>query len=74
MDSSWTNWTLVLTVPLTSSLGLSFLIYTMGTNNSKSSCLAASLGIIGIIDVKALVSPKLLGSRVVFAGSIDVLC
>lgn len=51
LDSSWTNWTLVLTVPLTGavySLGFSFLIYTMGTNNSKP----ASLGIVGIIDVK----------------------
>lgn len=67
----------MLTVALTSSaysLGLSFLIYVMGTNNSKSACLPASLGIIGIIDVKALVNPKLLGSRVVFAGRGDVLC
>lgn len=51
LDSSWTNWTLVMTVPLpgaVQSLGLSLLICTMGTNNK----LPVSLGIVGLIDAK----------------------
>lgn len=76
LDSSWTNCTRVLTIPLTSSLyplGLSFLIYTIGMNIAEPACLSGDCWDNRYESPSELSTITQMGSRVVLARSMDVL-